>query len=137
MAGLNMNQRAWDLADRAVTRADQWRLAVRTLDCGARVIDAGIDAGGGFAAGRLLADLCMGGAGHIEYASLTIAGDTWPGVQVWTDHPAECCMASQYAGWAINPNGYFAMGSGPLRAKARVEKELFEKLQYAEDATRG
>jgi methenyltetrahydromethanopterin cyclohydrolase len=46
-------------------------------------------------------------------------------------------MASQYAGWAINPDGYFAMGSGPLRAKARVEKELFAKLQYAEDVSRG
>jgi methenyltetrahydromethanopterin cyclohydrolase len=42
-------------------------------------------------------------------------------------------MASQYAGWAINPDGYFAMGSGPLRAKAQVEKELFAKLGYAED----
>ena len=46
-------------------------------------------------------------------------------------------MASQYAGWAINPEGFFAMGSGPLRAKARVEKELFGKLGYAEDARRG
>ncbi len=46
-------------------------------------------------------------------------------------------MASQYAGWAINPDGFFAMGSGPLRAKARVEKELFEKLGYAEQASRG
>ena len=43
-------------------------------------------------------------------------------------------MASQYAGWAINPEGFFAMGSGPLRAKARVERELFAKLGYAEDA---
>ena len=46
-------------------------------------------------------------------------------------------MASQYAGWAINPEGFFAMGSGPLRAKARVERELFGKLGYAEAATRG
>ena len=46
-------------------------------------------------------------------------------------------MASQYAGWAINPDGFFAMGSGPLRAKARVERELFAKLGYAEDAARG
>jgi methenyltetrahydromethanopterin cyclohydrolase len=46
-------------------------------------------------------------------------------------------MASQYAGWAIDAPGYFAMGSGPLRAKARVERELFAKLGYAEDATRG
>jgi methenyltetrahydromethanopterin cyclohydrolase len=29
------------------------------------------------------------------------------------------------------------MGSGPLRAKARVERELFGKLGYAEDAVRG
>jgi methenyltetrahydromethanopterin cyclohydrolase len=64
-------------------------------------------------------------------------GESWSGVQVWTDHPAESCMASQYAGWAINPEGFFAMGSGPLRSKARVEKELFEKLAYAEDASRG
>jgi methenyltetrahydromethanopterin cyclohydrolase len=46
-------------------------------------------------------------------------------------------MASQYAGWAINPDGYFAMGSGPLRAKARVERELFAKLGYEENASRG
>jgi methenyltetrahydromethanopterin cyclohydrolase len=46
-------------------------------------------------------------------------------------------MASQYAGWAINPEGFFAMGSGPLRARARVEKELFAKLGYAEDAAKG
>jgi len=46
-------------------------------------------------------------------------------------------MASQYAGWAINPEGYFAMGSGPLRAKARVEKELFARLGYAEEPSRG
>ena len=79
----------------------------------------------------------MGGLGHVEFTSLTIGGETWPGVQVWTDHPAESCMASQYAGWAINPEGFFAMGSGPLRAKARVERELFGKLGYAEAATRG
>src|SRR5207237_1358000 len=53
------------------------------------------------------------------------------------DHPAVSCMASQYAGWAIQVGKYFAMGSGPLRAHARVEKELFAKLGYAERAERG
>jgi methenyltetrahydromethanopterin cyclohydrolase len=137
MSSLNMNERAWALADRAVDRAGELRVAAQTLACGARVIDAGIGVAGGLAAGKLLAELCMGGLGHVSYAPIIIGGETWPGVQVWTDHPAESCMASQYAGWAINPDGYFAMGSGPLRAKARVEKELFEKLQYAEDARRG
>jgi methenyltetrahydromethanopterin cyclohydrolase len=134
---LRMNERAWALADAAAERAQELRLAVQTLDGGARVIDAGINVAGGLGAGRLLARLCMGGLGDIQYVPLTIGDETWTGVQVWTDHPAECCMASQYAGWAINPEGFFAMGSGPLRAKARVEKELFSKLGYAEDASRG
>src|SRR5678815_835567 len=135
--GLGMNERAWALADRCVARAAEMRLGVQTLAGGARVVDAGVDVPGGFAAGLALAELCMGGLGHVEAASLLIGGEAWPGVHVWTDHPAEACMASQYAGWAINPEGFFAMGSGPLRAKARVEKELFEKLGYVEDASRG
>ena len=132
-----MNERAWALADDAAARADELRIAVQTLPSGARVIDAGIAVAGGFAAGQLLSHLCMGGLGHVEYASLIIGGEHWTGVQVWTDHPSACCMASQYAGWAINPDGFFAMGSGPLRARARVEKELYAKLGYGEDSPRG
>jgi methenyltetrahydromethanopterin cyclohydrolase len=132
-----MNERAWTVADHCAARADELRVAVHRLASGARVIDAGIDAPGGLGAGRVLAELCMGGLGHIDMTMLTIDGESWPAVQVWTDHPSNACMASQYAGWAINPEGFFAMGSGPLRAKARVEKELFGKLGYTEDAARG
>ena len=133
-----MNERAWALADDAEAHADEWRLQVTPLACGARVIDAGVAVPGGFAAGQLLAHVCMGGLGRVSYAPLIIDGESWAGVQVWTDHPALACMASQYAGWAINPEGYFAMGSGPLRARALVEGDLFAKLGYAEDrAARG
>jgi len=134
---LDMNERAWVLASSHVERAAELGIAVHTLPGGARVIDAGVNVSGGLAAGRALTALCMGGLGHVEYTTLTIGADTWPGVLVWTDHPTESCMASQYAGWAINPEGYFAMGSGPLRAKARVERELFAKLGYEESASRG
>ena len=137
MNSLGMNDRAWMIADECVARAAELRVDVSTLSNKARVIDAGINVPGGFEAGRALALSCMGGLGHVEYASLTIDGESWPGVQVWTDHPTASCMASQYAGWAISPEGYFAMGSGPLRARARVEKELFGKLGYAEDSPRG
>jgi methenyltetrahydromethanopterin cyclohydrolase len=137
MTDLGMNERAWELADRSVARATELRIAALMLACGTRVIDAGVNVPGGLAAGRVLAELCMGGLGRIEFAPITIDGESWSGVQVWTDHPAAACMASQYAGWAINPEGFFAMGSGPLRARARVEKELFGKLGYVEDAARG
>jgi methenyltetrahydromethanopterin cyclohydrolase len=137
MSVMNLNERASKIADDLAARADELRLSVQTLASGARVIDAGIDARGGYGAGIGLAELCMGGLGHIRFAELQIGGFAIPGVEVWTDHPAVSCMASQYAGWALSVGKYFAMASGPLRAHARVEKELFDKLDYAETAARG
>ena len=137
VTNFRMNERAWTMISAVEPRADEFRIAIHTLSNGARIVDAGITVPGGLAAGRLLVELCMGGLGHVQFVSAAIDGEAWPAVQVWTDHPAIACMAAQYAGWHIDPEGFFAMGSGPLRAVSRVERELFDKLQYAEDASRG
>jgi methenyltetrahydromethanopterin cyclohydrolase len=137
MRDFGMNERAWAIAGACASRAQELQVAVHQLPGGARVIDAGVAVRGSLAAGCILAELCMGGLGRIELVSLPIGGREWPGVQVSTEHPAAACMASQYAGWAIDPEDFFAMGSGPLRAAARVERELFARLDYAEGASRG
>lgn len=136
-AGLGLNARSWALADRLASDARGYGIAELRLESGARIIDAGAEAPGGLEAGRLLAEICMGGLGFVGFAPVVLDGDWWPGVHVHTDHPAASCMASQYAGWAIDTGSYSAMGSGPLRAVARVERELFEHLGYAERAERG
>lgn len=136
-AGFALNARAWAIADRMEERAAELRVEVQRLTNGARVIDAGVGVEGGLGAGLLLAEACMAGLGTVSFAPLDVGGTAYPGVQVWTDHPAVSCMASQYAGWAVQTSDYFAMGSGPLRAHARVERELFAKLGYAERGDRG
>lgn len=134
---LRLNERAAEIADAMEREAAALRVGVARLEGGARRIDAGVEATGGLEAGRRLALACMGGLGTVEFTTLGF-GDYWlPAVTVTTDHPAEACMASQYAGWKIDPEGYFAMGSGPLRAIARVEKELYGRLEYAESGERG
>lgn len=137
MTGLAMNARALAIADALAEEAALLRVAVHTLAGGARVIDAGVDVPGGLDAGLALAEMCMGGVGNAAYTPVQVGARSWPGVIVYTDHPAEACMASQYAGWAIAVDKFFAMGSGPLRAHARVEHELFDKLGYAERANHG
>jgi len=134
---LALNERAWAIADRMVADAEALRIAVHSLGNGTRVIDAGIAVEGGLGAGLGLAELCMGGLGRISFTQVLIDGTSYAGVQSWTDHPAVSCMASQYAGWAITVGDYFAMASGPLRARARVESELFGRLGYAESGPRG
>jgi methenyltetrahydromethanopterin cyclohydrolase len=133
----NLNGLAAEIADGMEENAGALRVRVHRLGNGARVIDAGIAVPGGLDAGLALSEICMGGLGTVTYVPVVIGSDTWPGLTVWTDHPAVSCMASQYAGWAISVNKFVAMGSGPLRAHARVEKELFAKLAYAETAERG
>lgn len=137
MTPLGMNELATEIADHLEEHAPLLRVRARTLPSGARVIDAGVEVDGGYDAGLALAEICMGGVGNVAYTPLQIGGETWPGLTAWTDHPAVACMASQYAGWAISVDKFFAMGSGPLRSHARVERELFEKLGYAEEAARG
>ena len=136
-APLRMNELATEIADELDEHAPLFRVVSHTLASGARVIDAGVETDGGYDAGLALAEICMGGLGHVSYTPLQIGADAWPGVTVWTDHPAVACMASQYAGWAISVEKFFAMGSGPLRAHARVEHELYEKLGYEEEAAQG
>ena len=137
MTGLQMNELATEIADHLEEHASALRVRSHTLPTGARVIDAGVETEGGYDAGLALGEICMGGLGNVAYSPLQVGAEAWPGVTVWTDHPAVSCMASQYAGWAISVDKFFAMGSGPLRAHARVERELFEKLGYEEDAEHG
>jgi methenyltetrahydromethanopterin cyclohydrolase len=134
---LRLNANALAIADDVETRAEELRIATTTLNGGARIIDLGIDCKGGYAAGLAMAEICMGGLGHISYETVRVGSENYMGVEVWTDHPAIACMASQYAGWAIQVDKFFAMGSGPLRAHARVERDLFAKLKYEETAADG
>jgi methenyltetrahydromethanopterin cyclohydrolase len=131
---LFLNQRASVLADRLAAEGDALRIAVRTLPDGTRLIDCGSAVPGGLEAGRRLAEICMAGLGSVTYSPLVLDGRWLPGLVVVTDHPALACLASQYAGWRIDRDGYFAMASGPGRALIRAE-ELYDDLDVDERAS--
>src|SRR3954447_18112084 len=130
---LSLNDRALELADRLAADADAARVEVTTLSNGTRGIDCGAQAAGGFEAGRCFAEVCMAGLGKVAYAPLVVEGRWLPALTVTTDRPAVACLASQYAGWRLDRDGYFAMGSGPGRALIRAE-ELYDDLDWDEHA---
>ena len=106
---------------------------VLRMDCGARVIDCGVYASGGLEVGRQLAEICLADLGRVNF----VPGqpDLWPGlaVTIQTDQPVAACMASQYAGWPVTGEKFFAMGSGPMRAAAGEEK-IYDQIGYRETA---
>ena len=122
----NLNERAWRIADLIAEHANPLRCTVSQV-AGARIIDCGVRQLGGLRVGRRLAEICLADLGNVM-----LAGDK---VVVDTDQPLLACMASQYAGWQLTGEKFFAMGSGPMRAAA-CREPLFEHLGYRETATR-
>ena len=130
---LSLNDRAQELADRLAADADALRVTVTTLPSGTRLIDCGSAVLGGLEAGRRFAEICMAGLGTVSFAPLLLEGRWLPGLTVVTDRPALACLASQYAGWRLERDGYFAIVSGPGRALIRAE-DLYDDLDVDERA---
>jgi methenyltetrahydromethanopterin cyclohydrolase len=125
-----LNQRARQLIERVATSPAEFRVREISVQ-DAKIFDFGIRAEGGLDAGQALAEICMAGLGWVSILPGEFAGLSWPHVFVTTDHPTAACLYSQYAGWQIATEGYFAMGSGPMRA-AYAHEELFTKFDYRE-----
>jgi methenyltetrahydromethanopterin cyclohydrolase len=118
--------------------APMLRLGLSHTSSGATLVDGGITTAGGIEAGRRIAEICMGGLGRVAIGRGSPFAD-WPfQVSVSTSDPVAACLASQYAGWSLShgegEGSYFAMASGPGRARAAKE-ELFKELGYADTQT--
>ncbi len=139
---LSINRQALEIVEQMVTRSEQLGISVTWLNCGTRLVDIGLDAPGGWLAGKFAAEISLGGLGEVDFMPLNFGGSSqpgegeafWlPGVRIVVDQPVIACMASQYAGWGIRRGDFFAIGSGPARAVSAVEP-LFQRLPYQDHA---
>ena len=129
----SVNQLTNPLVQQLINNAKALRVKVEKLDNGATIIDAGIKAEGGLEAGRLIAEICMGGLGHVQLQSSTTFPH-WPwALSVHSNNPVLSCLGSQYAGWSLSHEKFFSLGSGPGRALAGRE-ELYKELGYKDQA---
>jgi methenyltetrahydromethanopterin cyclohydrolase len=123
----NLNQQAFELCMEAHAEADDLRITSRQEAGGPLILDFGINARGGLEAGLRLAEICVAGLARMNLVPAVRSVWNGPAVQIATDDPLRACMASQYAGWKLEQRGFFAMGSGPMRAAAGKEA-LFDKI---------
>ena len=129
-----LNERAHELCDAMAADADKLGVAVSMLPCGTRLIDCGVKTPGSVEAGRRLAHICLSGLGDVYISAAGQDPSTSQEVTVATKAPIAACMASQYAGWEIKAEKFFAMGSGPMRAAA-CREEIFKDIGNCERPT--
>ena len=127
---MTLNERANLVADELERNADRLRLSVSKV-AGARVIDCGGAVTGSLAAGIGMARACLADLAEVSYVPCPVVGG--PAVQVTTDDPVRACLASQYAGWQVQVDKFFAMGSGPMRALSARE-DIFRHIPGKEES---
>ena len=134
LSRISLNIAALELVQKLCNESEKYNVTVEKTESGATLIDAGINAEGGFFAGEIITEICLGGYGKAKVTPIQYEGTVLPSVFVITDHPALSTLASQFAGWQIKGDGFSAIASGPARALALKPKHLYEKLNYKEEA---
>ena len=134
MPKVSLNISALGLVQKLCDKAEKYNVTVEETESGATLIDAGIDADGGFFAGKIITEVCLGGYGKARVTPAQYGDMILPSVFVVTDHPALSTLGSQFAGWQIKAGEFSAIGSGPARALALKPKSLYEKIGYKDEA---
>jgi len=130
---LSVNRLAWRLLEELCEKADYYGVNVEETSSKTLIVDAGIKAKGGFQAGKIITEICLGGCGKARITYRNYGELELPSIFIYTDHPVIATLGSQFAGWQISEGEYFAIGSGPARALALKPKEIYEKIGYKDD----
>ena len=130
---LSVSNLAKKLVDKLISNSKELNILIKKGPLNCTIIDAGIETDGSEQAGKLIAEICMGGLGIINLKK-TDTFPNWPlETIVKSKHPVISCLASQYAGWNLTHEKFYALASGPGRAIARRE-ELFKDLKYKDQS---
>lgn len=121
----SINALSQPLTDALIADAQALKISVSTHQTDATIVDAGIHVEGSAEAGRLIAEICMGGLGAVKLLDNNVL--------VSSQSPVLACLGSQYAGWQLQFEQFFSLGSGPARAIAQRE-DLFKELAYQDSA---
>ena len=143
MHHIKINELAKHIVEKLIQNKDLYNIEIHKLNNDAIVLDM---TNSTWLGGKLVGEICMGGLGTVEFTQYNLDGNYIPSVNVYTSEPIISCMASQLAGWSVKLKKevekegvmkkkvtFQSLGSGPARAKSRVEK-LFEELDYTDNS---
>ncbi|WP_149498544.1 methenyltetrahydromethanopterin cyclohydrolase [Roseiconus lacunae] len=102
----------------------------------ANVYDFGVKVDGTLAGGLALAEICLGGLGRVSLVPCDgqrfVSANS---IYVQTDAPLVACLGCQYAGWPVQADDYFAMGSGPARLH-RGREAMLQKYDLGDSESK-
>ena len=143
MHHIKINELARNIVDKIISKKEIYGANIIKLANDSTILDMTKSSWNG---GKLVGEICMGGLGTVIFSHYNLDGHFLPSLNVYTSEPLISCIASQLAGWnvklkkEIEKNGemkkkviFQSLGSGPARAKSRVEK-VFDEIDYIDNS---
>ncbi len=130
---LSVNEISMGIVEEMLDYTEELKIEAIELDNGSTVIDCGVNGEGGYEAGVMFTEICLGGLGSVRLTMQAVRDTPLAFIHVFTDHPALATLGSQKAGWSIKSDQYSAMGSGPARALSCQPKKTYELIDYEDD----
>ena len=139
MHHLKINELAKNIVDKIIKEKELYGAKIVKLANKSTILDM---TNASWDGGKLVGEICMGGLGTVIFSHYNLDGHFLPSVIVHTSEPLLSCIASQLAGWSVKlkkeveKDGqmkkkviFQSLGSGPARAKSKVEK-IFDEIDY-------
>jgi methenyltetrahydromethanopterin cyclohydrolase len=130
IALISINKKSLSLLRKLIEEREKLKIEI-DKEGQSLIIDAGINTKGSIKAGILISKICTGNLSKIHI--LKNINSINNVLKIETDEPILACLGSQYAGWRIKINDFYAMGSGPARSLSDIENDLFSSINYKDD----
>ena len=126
---ISINKKAMLVVREILKNAEDLGCQVHKMDCGATVIDMGINCRGSWEAGLLFTRVTLGDLAKVQLGEFYLNKDySFSAVELFVEQPLIACLASQIAGWKLGEGEFATIGSGPARAIAAVETDQYLEM---------
>lgn len=118
LIGFSVNDEAIEIAKRLVIpRQEELQIHCFRQSNGCHIIDMGVNARGGWKAGKFYVEMALGGLGELRYTQKNYAGYSMPAVAVFVDFPDVAEMSCHVSSCRFSYQDREITFSGPIRAK--------------------
>ncbi len=132
---LSINRESMKIVQKILETPEALGVKVSKLENGTTVIDMGLEAPGGWLAGKYYTLITLGGLGDISYEHFQLGEYALSAVRVLADLPQIACVASQIAGWRLEARENAPIGAGPARSLNSHPDHYFDMIAEYRDVS--
>ena len=138
LRGVSVNERALSVLREMMQRADSLDVDVLELKNGTTVVDAGVNASGGYGAAEYATRVALCGYGEARITAVRVGEIALPALMAYTDLPAVIAISFYVWPGVIPPPhagepGFKAWVSGPGKARVQFPDKVYSKLDYRDE----